>query len=148
MTILETTNLLANHFKTNDTYSHEKDLKTFVIIDETGDKDLKRALIEETLTRLEKSDLVKKIEFPQSIEGNSPPKKKETYWVLVKPLSHYEQSIIICGDTGLRLANLINSFANTVNDSFNICNPLAISEGNLNYLLNIVNGMVEKVTQE
>ncbi len=94
--------------------------------------EVKVALIEAVLSDLEKTDMVRKV-----IGGD------KTYWVLIRPLGMYEQSVSVSYQTALRIAETINKYCAQVGNTSNQSDASAIKESDLQKMSIILDNLLE-----
>ena len=69
--------------------------------------------------------------------------QKTTVWVLRKPLTLLQQTVILDGAIAFRIAEVINMFCETVEEEL-IANPFNISQNEIQGLLDIITLYAEK----
>src|SRR3990167_554456 len=135
MTILDATNKLFEWFSKNDVFrltsmpDKKDDLNQVVLITENPESD--RAVFLAALDEIEKADIIRK----KAVDFN-------VYWILTKPLSHYEQTVAISPHTAFYIAEIINKFCDILKDDNDRCNIMKISEKDIRNLGGIINYLV------
>ena len=135
MTILDASNKLLEWFVKNDTFcltsipNGKDDFNKIVLITERPDVD--RAAFLAALDEIEKIGVIKK----KSVDYNN-------YWILVKPLDSYEQTVTISGTTASIVAQIINQFCDVFKDDVDRCDAGRICEKDVKNLTNIINYLV------
>lgn len=144
MTIQEITGKLSEYFLKNDAFTlsvdankknKNDDFKQIVLISEQPEKD--RAAVRLALEEMEKAG------FVASVKDDS-----NFYWILKKPLTSYSQAVVLSPSTIHKLSGVINALCEASNDKDNFCNPLNITDGDVDtacsVLLNLLKERGEK----
>lgn len=133
MTILEIKNLIFKYFTENDTLVLPDNFNKIILISENPEMDL--ASLKESLKSYVELGLVKSVEF----EDN---KKKKVAYVLEKPLQNYEQSVVISGEIGLYIAQILNDVKDQ--DDHNVVNPLSITQENIESMIILITQLLKE----
>lgn len=133
MTILEIKNLIFKYFTENDTLVLPDNFNKIILISENPEMDL--ASLKESLKSYVELGLVKSVEF----EDN---KKKKVAYVLEKPLQNYEQSVVISGEIGLYIAQILNDVKDQ--DGHNVVNPLSITQENIESMIILITQLLKE----
>ena len=122
MTVYEATNRLFEWFQNKDSIELEEDFNSIVLISENKEREL--ACIELALESLEKAELIK----PKELNGKK-------YWILNKPWSQYESTVVINSRIAAGIAEVINEFCEIINDDTDLCDATDIKEKDIGNLL-------------
>ena len=123
MTVTSASNLLFSHLSEgNDTFSLKSDFLNLVKISTNELKD--RAAIQLALIEYEKLGILSSTEI-----------KGEKIYVLVKPISTYDQHIKISSELAGCIEKLINTYCSITKDEKNTCKASQIEEKDIKNLL-------------
>ena len=129
MTVIEYSAALIKYFSANDCLylaaSGVDDFSKVILISENKSKDI--AGLEAALSSLEQAELVKK-----QVD------KKGTYWILNKPFTSYEQTVVIDSQLALSIAEVINNFCENQSDRTDVCDPSKISQKEIRNLVLLI----------
>lgn len=134
MNILEANSILLSHFIQNDSINNEY-FNKFV----TKKQSLSEveAAMSYALAELETKGIVSKF---TGVNANN---ALLFTWVLKQPLVFNNQSVKIGGDMGFTIANIVNSFYESIGGDGS-CNPLEITEEDLSVLTQMIEMYAEK----
>ena len=121
-------------FEENNSFEINRDYLKFMPIVE--DPSETRAAVIESLKDLEEYKLVRKCEGTDKGE-------KRDYYVLVKSMASYEQSVSLGSPTATYVAATINNFCDFINDHRDVADPAEIKEKDIQNLVHII-AMLEK----
>lgn len=130
MTILEAQYVVLEHFVENTTIDKGQ-LNQLCSKSKTRKAEDLAAFLG-ALEDLVISGIIKKIEKDKSIDSDA-------IWVLKKPLSLYEQNVIIDGQTAIEIANIIREFSDAIKSEDISANPLGIQQKDIIMLMQIIN---------
>lgn len=129
MNVNEASNLLTQYFITHDSLTNEQ----FVTwVNKKTPLTEVEAALSYALQDLETKGILKKF------VGLNAAGATIFTWVLLKPIIFNEQLVKIDGHTAINIANLVNSFFESVGDSEAGCNPLEISEADIHILIEMI----------
>jgi hypothetical protein len=129
MTILECQAKILDYLKNNDSVSFEN----FNLFIPTSLN--KYAGITACLAALSELGTLNIVTLNQIADIKSP---ETLVWVLRDKLSNRSQNISICGSVASNISNIVNNFAESVEDGDLISNPLNITEKDLCVLIDII----------
>jgi hypothetical protein len=140
MDILESTNKLLTWFTTNDVFTLHgmgKGDDQYQLIPISENPKLDRASVIGALNELEKINLVNFVRL-----GNT------SYWILKKPLSTYDQTVLVDTFTASQIAETLNTFCKKTNNSIDLCNASQITSKDITNLLLIAKHFSKDIAQQ
>lgn len=139
MTILEVNNKLYEFFLENDRFEMESDFSKIINSSERIDVD--KSLVLQSLKELEDAGLLKKLPFFTEKEEEP---NNQYFWVLNKPLAHYEQTItlspLICAEIG----TILNVFDQISDNQDLKCDMKNIKSQDIHNLVILLAAVLEK----
>lgn len=121
MTVVDATSHLFNWFAENDCFCFENNFKDLIFVTNNIEED--KACFLCALEDLEKTDLVRSSEV-----------KGKKYWTLKKSFDAYGQTVTITHLVANRVATIINTFCETIDDRTDECDPKGITENDIKNL--------------
>ena len=110
--------------------------KIFLLV---GDEETDREIFKLALSDLEKREIVSKFLIVNSTD---------VAWVLVKPLQQYEQNLTISPITAHTIAKVINNECEKHQDKENLCNPVSITDRDIQNVLKLLFTPPDEVDNE
>tara|TARA_R100001377_G_C3102356_1_gene79629 strand:- start:135 stop:548 length:414 start_codon:yes stop_codon:yes gene_type:complete len=121
MTVLDTCVLLYKWFESNNSMDVRKDFKRIFLISE--DEDTDKALLLGALRKLEERHVITGIDVGD-----------KTLYVLNRSLDSLEQSVTIDAPTAIKVASVLNSFCDEIDDHKDIADPSRILQKDIFHL--------------
>jgi len=134
MTVLEATERLFEWFSENDYFVLDKDLIHVNPISDAVERD--KAVFLLALKDLESSELLANGDA-QSGKGI------ETVWILKKPFTAFEQSVVISPSVAMALSQVINNACEEFGDDSDYCSAANLQEKDVRNLILLYNHMRE-----
>jgi hypothetical protein len=134
MTVFSASALLWEWFQKNDTFSF-KDTKQIVPLTENEGVD--NGILRLALDNFTKNEMMKAFKVDD-----------EEYWVLNKPWATFEQTVTIGPGTAHVISQVINEACEQFKDERDVCDPLHITEKDVQNLLQIINMYSREGQQE
>lgn len=131
MTGLDATSELFKFFSENDYFEVGEHFGNVILI--SDDKSLEEACLEMGLLELEGMGVVFKVS-----------KNDKEYWILKKPLTHYDQKVELGANTAMNVSIVLNEICDKLENTEDKCDPLNISDRDISNLVSIANKMIEK----
>ena len=131
MTGLDASASLFKFFASNDFFETGQHFKDVILISEN--RDLEEACLDIGLNELSELGVISKVT-----------KKNKDYWILKKPLAHYDQKVDLSAGTALTVAQVLNEICDNIGNTEDKCDPLSINEGDINNLVTIASKFFEK----
>ena len=125
MTAIQAEAKLFEYFSEKDTIDNNQIGKMCQVKGKTNEQDL--AAFMAALKDLEVNGII----FKNDYNGT------ET-WVLKKPLTLLQQSVILDGITSLNISQIVNNFAEISKNKEILCSPLAIGCNDINVLIQLI----------
>jgi len=127
MTVIDASCKLYEWFSSNDSF-HENDFIKVLPISETPEAD--RACVLAGLDEFEKLNMIKKVTF-----------KNNNYWVLLKSLSSFDQSVSISSNTAIIMAQILNQYCEMTGVVSEKCDPKSLTEKDIKNVLFLLTEM-------
>jgi hypothetical protein len=124
MNIIECYQLLNEYFNNHTCFNVKKNRKEVILV--SDDEDSENAALICALKEMEKANVLRSC----SLNG-------EDYWVLVKPLESFSQTIEVSGLVAAGIASVINDMCQALGSDSEKCDVLNISEKDLKNLIYI-----------
>ena len=125
MTLFDVQNQLYDFYAKNDSFQIDENFNDIVAI--SIDKDKDKAIVSQTLERLQKIGIVDKARC-----------KDKIWWVLVKPLNLYPQTVQLSRSTIMEIARVINEYCERVKDTENLVDQTNIQEKDIKNVLSLL----------
>ena len=141
MILIEAADKLLNYFQRNESFSFIDNYKELMTghISLTADAD--RAATEISLRDLEKNGLIKSFEI-----------KNNTFWILTKPFSTYDKTLVLSYSACLIISEIARQYAEQFNNKDLLIDTANITEKDilkvLGTLIQTVKNQTEQVNQE
>lgn len=140
MTILEITNKLYEFFLENDTFELENDFTKIISSSERSDID--KSLLIQGLNELEEVKIIKKL--PLITENDEKNVKQEYFWVLNKPMSHYEQTVTLSPVICAEISTILNVFQQISEQNDLECDMKNITAKDIHNMVILLAAVLEK----
>lgn len=124
MNIIECYQLLNEYFKNRSCFNIKKNRKEVLLV--SDDEASENAALICALKEMEKANFLRSC----SVDG-------EDYWVLVKPLETFSQTIEINGLVASAMASIINNICKELDSEADRCDPLSVQEKDIKNLIYI-----------
>lgn len=124
MNIIECYQLLNEYFNNRSCFNLKKNRKEVILV--SDDEASENAALICALKEMEKANVLRSC----TIDG-------EDYWVLVKPLESFTQSVEVSGLVAAGIASVINNMCQELNSESEKCDVLNITEKDLKNLIYI-----------
>lgn len=124
MNIIECYQLLNEYFNNHTCFNIKKNRKEVLLV--SDDENAENAALTCALKEMEKANVLRSC----VIEG-------QDYWVLIKPLESFSQSIEISGLVAAGIASVINDMCKELGSDSEKCDVLNVSEKDLKNLIYI-----------
>lgn len=142
MTVLQAIEKLTKWFESHNSFNFKEDYLNLILIEENALA--ARAGILCGLNELEKTNFLSSAEIDIKCEGKKIISiEKQKYWVLRQPLNQLNQTLILNGVTCNLIATVINEYCKQIKDEKNLCNPLNITNNDINNLLGVFNNLIK-----
>jgi len=126
MTTLDAALKLYEWFAENDSFNFKINFKNLPVV--SDEPFVTKATFQTALDEMEKAGYLSK-----TILNN------DEYWILKKPLAAMDQTLSLNGTLCGAIASVINSACEQLKDTKNICNPLNLKEGDIEFLMFLLN---------
>ena len=130
MTGLDASSSLFKFFSENDYFDMDEHFKSVVLISEN--EKIEKACVEIGLEDLCEMGVIIIRE-----EGG------KNFWILRKPLSHYEQKVELSASTAMTLSHVLNEICVALGNKEDKCDPLRITENDVNNLITVASKFLE-----
>jgi len=131
MTGLEATSELFKFFSENDYFEMGEHFSSVILISDK--REIEEACLDLGLAELGEMGVVSKIT-----------KKDKDYWILKKPLTHYDQKVELGASTAMGVSVVLNEICDQLENTEDKCDPLSISDRDINNLVSVASKMIEK----
>ena len=132
MTLLEIRNQIVSCFIEKDTFVIPDDLKKIEVSD--YQKSTKLELVQLALSEL------KEAKFCQAILSLD---KEKAVYVLSEPIYSGGQQVMISMPTANAVAETVNTYAESLSDERFICNKMAVTDRDIQFLCIIINNLLQ-----
>lgn len=132
MTVVDATCRLFDWFSKNHYLSLDKNFQQIMVISVEPEED--KACLRCALEEFEK------LEFVRASET-----KGKKIWVLKKAFQSFEQNVLIPYESATVMAEIINTFCETINDSTDQCDPTNITKKDIKNILIICQHMAKEL---
>lgn len=131
MTGLEATSDLFKFFSENDYFEMGEHFSSVILI--SDNKELEEACLELGLGEIEELGVIVKMT-----------KKDKNFWILKKPLTHYDQKVELGAGTAMGVSVVLNEICDQLENTEDKCDPLSITDKDINNLVSVASKMIEK----
>jgi hypothetical protein len=131
MTGLEATSDLFKFFSENDYFEMGQHFGSVILI--SDNKELEEACLELGLEEMGEMGVIVKVT-----------KKDKNFWILKKPLTHYDQKVELGANTAMGVSVVLNEICDQLENTEDKCDPLSITDKDINNLVSVASKMIEK----
>jgi hypothetical protein len=131
MTGLEATSELFKFFSENDYFEMGQHFGSVILI--SDNKELEEACLELGLEEMGEMGVIVKVT-----------KKDKNFWILKKPLTHYDQKVELGANTAMGISVVLNEICDQLENTEDKCDPLSITDKDINNLVSVASKMIEK----
>jgi len=71
-------------------------------------------------------------------------KKDKNFWILKKPLTHYDQKVELGANTAMGVSVVLNEICDQLENTEDKCDPLSITDKDISNLVSVASKMIEK----